>query len=347
MDDSGALLLCGSLRPMSMSSGHNNASRSSWLEHCHPAHSPMPEKKSAVVVKDPRLMNGDADDDEDDGIGNNCFEYDGGIDEHESIIDRAATPKKASCLFSSERPPQQQPSKDWFAQLDPHQSAVEGSKEIRKGKTYKVPDRLLHPTLLSDAVFVYPYCIDDPAGDQMQSLLRLHQVPRRGLFDVTLAPILSLRRRLLRAERAVTVTAAGNRETAGSAKTKQQQQQQLSSSDEDRRLDRLRSAEEGGGDEMEQLWTNDFADAGDDDEEEDGYPAEVLEDFRSVEDGAVPVQDNEGGSDDYVTNEEDELARRLEKVLSDDLSSSSRSSYESICQQYISDFNKGADLFAR
>jgi len=341
MDDSGALLLCGSLRPMSMSSGHNNASRSSWLDHCH-AQSPMPEKKSAVVVEDPRLMNGDADDDEDDGIGNNCFEYDGGIDEHEPIIDRAATPKKASCLFSSERPPQQQqhPSKDWFAQLDPHQVAVEGSKEIRKGKTYKVPDRLLHPTLLSDAVFVYPYCIDDPAGDQMQSLLRLHQVPRRGLFDVTLAPILSLRRRLLRAERAGTVTAAGNRETAGSAK---QQQQQLRSSDEDRRLDRLRSAVEGGGDEMEQLWTNDFADTGgdNDEEEDDGYPADVLED------GAVPVQGNEGGSDDYVTNEEDELARRLEKVLSDDLSSSSRSSYESICQQYISDFNKGADLFAR
>lgn len=332
MDDSGALLLCGSLRPMPMSSGHNNTSRSSsWLDHCH-AQSPMSQNKSAVI-EDPRLMN-DAMDYDDDGTGNNQFEYDGGIDEHEATIDRGTTPKKASAssnLFSSERPQQQQPSKDWFAQLDPHQ-AVEGSKEIRKGKNYKVPDRLLHPKL-SDAVFVYPYI--DHAEDEVQSLLRLNQVPRRGLFDVTLEPILRLRKRsLLRLERERAV-AVGNREGSGSAKSKQQQ---LSLSDE-------------GGDEMEQLWTNDFANMGDD-EEDDVYPTEALEardklaDFKSFEIGAAPAQEDEVGSD-YVSNEEDELARRLEKVLSDDLSSSSRSSYESICQQYISDFNKGADLFAR
>lgn len=312
-----------------MSSGHNSNSRSSWLDQCH-AQSPMPQNKSAVV-EDPRLMN-DAMDYDDDGTGNNHFEYDGGIDEHEATIDRGTTPKKASAssnLFSSERPPQQQqPSKDWFAQLDPHQ-AVEGSKEIRKGKNYKVPDRLLHPKL-SDAVFVYPYI--DHAEDEVQSLLRLNQVPRRGLFDVTLAPILKLRKRsLLRLERE-RVVAAGNPEDSGSSKSKQQQQQ-LSLSDE-------------GGDEMEQLWTNDFATMGDD-EEDDVYPTEPLEaDFQSFEIGAAPAQEDEVGSD-YASNEEDELARRLEKVLSDDLSSSSRSSYESICQQYISDFNKGADLFAR
>ena len=124
--------------------------------------------------------------------------------------------------------------------------------------------------------------------------------------------------------------AAGNPEDSGSSKSKQQQ---LSLSDE-------------GGDEMEQLWTNDFATMGDD-EEDDVYPTEPLEaDFQSFEIGAAPAQEDEVGSD-YASNEEDELARRLEKVLSDDLSSSSRSSYESICQQYISDFNKGADLFAR
>lgn len=330
---------------MPMSSGHNNTSRSSWLGHCH-AQSSMPENKSAVV-EDPRLMNDAMDYDDDDTGNNNHFEYDGGIDEHEASIDRVATPKKASAsssLFSSERPQQQQqPSKDWFAQLDPHQS-VEGSKEIRKGKNYKVPGRLLHPKL-SDAVFVYPYI--DHAEDEVQSLLRLNQVPRRGLFDVTLAPILRLRKRsLYRLERERAV-AAGNREGSGSTKSKQQQ---LSLSDEDRRLDRLWTSEEGG-DEMEQLWTNDFANMGDD-EEDYVYPTEELEardklaDFRSFEIGAAPAQEDEVGSD-YVSNEEDELARRLEKVLSDDLSSSSRSSYESICQQYISDFNKGADLFAR
>jgi len=277
----------------------------------------------AALGKDPCLKN-DVEDD-DDGFGNNYFEYDGAVDTPlPEVIDRAATPRKVSApthVLTSKR--LHPPSKDWFAQLDPYQSC-EGSKEIQKRKNYKVPQKLLHPPTMSDAVPAYPYI--DHAGDKIQSLLRLNQLPSKGLFDLNLAHILRLRRRSLRRERVT-----GSRELSSPVDIMMD-------------TDRLHSSEEVGN-EMEQLWTDDFDDIVD----EDGCSNDILEvrdnstDFQSThgcEDGVA--QEDELGS-----NEDDELARRLEKVLSDDLSSSSRTSYESICQQYISDFNSGADLFAR
>jgi hypothetical protein len=53
------------------------------------------------------------------------------------------------------------------------------------------------------------------------------------------------------------------------------------------------------------------------------------------------------GDDFLQETEEEQLARRVASVLNDELNQSTRTSYESICQKYIDNFNQGANLFAK
>ncbi len=104
---------------------------------------------------------------------------------------------------------------------------------------------------------------------------------------------------------------------------------------------------------VEEMWTQDYDDdnfdnggggdyhmddGGDDYEAPDNHPSDRAGDVLST--GA-------NGADWAEETEEEALARRVANVLNEDLNQSNRSSYESICQKYIDNFNQGAHMFAK
>ncbi|KAJ1422879.1 hypothetical protein B484DRAFT_110063 [Ochromonadaceae sp. CCMP2298] len=213
--------------------------------------------------------------------------------------------------------------KDLFSQLDPH-SVVAGSRAVRRGKTYKIPAVLLSsPTSVSMVDYLYA----DAPADHTATLLRSGKVPSKGLFDLSLLSVLQMKRKHVR-------------QTKMAADRDAMNMKDISTEEEAIQYQNLYSGES----RVEELWAEDYADddGGDmaGDEDQGGYEAaEVNERVTELE--------LEEGDDWAALTEEEELARRVQSVLNEDLNQSSRTSYESICQKYIDNFNKGAHLFAK
>lgn len=258
------------------------------------------------------------------------------------------TPKKIVTTSSRFIPSKQVVFRDMFKQLDPHQ-IIPGSKEVRKGKTYKIPISLLKPQEKQSRLDLL-YYKDSSHDNSTLSLLQSNTLPSKGLFDQNLMPILKLKRKLIRQAR----LAAINSSEEMLNKSNNMEINPINSTTRYQNLDsNLISNVNDTSTRVEQLWMADYGDnnnEGYDDIDDDHDMIDHATGEYDHEPISIPNQfeDNQYGGDiDYVYDEEEELARRLQNVLNEDLNKSNRNSYESICQQYINDFNRGADLFAR
>ena len=261
------------------------------------------------------------------------------------------------------------PLKDMYAQLDPHQ-AVTTSKEARRGKTYKIPLALSKPPR-NPAEPSLDHLYADIKVTNTATFLRSGAVPAKGLFDTSLLPILQLKRKQVRQARLASirtsraagvnplVDAAGNAEYEHVANGEPMQYQNLHlrlgglESTVTRMEQNLQGVLQNLS-RVEEMWTQDYDDdnfdngggdyhmddGGDDYEAPDSHASDRAGDVLSTAHGA-------GGADWAEETEEEALARRVANVLNEDLNQSNRSSYESICQKYIDNFNQGAHMFAK
>jgi hypothetical protein len=235
--------------------------------------------------------------------------------------------------------------KDMFALLDPH-LVVPGSRAVRRGKTYKIPTVLQK----SQPVSMVDYLYADAPSDHTAVLLRTGKVPNKGLFDSSLLCVLQMKRKAVRA--------------AKMAAVRQQEAMRNISTEEEAIQYQNLSGAHAHESRVEELWAEDYADyddggdmAGDMGDGDVGYEAhEAAEDvnFEHVSGLDCALQGEQGGAgegqgefDWARLTEEEELARRVQSVLNEDLHHSSRTSYESICQKYIDNFNKGAHHYAK
>ena len=107
----------------------------------------------------------------------------------------------------------------------------------------------------------------------------------------------------------------------------------------------------------EELWAQDYADYGSDAGGNDDYGGDFVgdaggDDYEGPSVGEGDIVSDQmrfptEGEDYLQESEEEALARRVANVLNDELNESTRTSYESICQKYIDNFNQGANLFAK
>lgn len=109
---------------------------------------------------------------------------------------------------------------------------------------------------------------------------------------------------------------------------------------------------------VEEMWTQDYHDNFDSgggggdypmDDGGDDYDAPDNHGTDRAGDVLATAGSSEGadGADWAEETEEEALARRVANVLNEDLNQSNRTSYESICQKYIDNFNQGAHMFAK
>jgi hypothetical protein len=240
--------------------------------------------------------------------------------------------------------------KDMFAQLDPH-LVVSGSREARRGKTYKVPAGLLRVAPNPSALRV-DHLYADYKQSSAEVLLTTGAIPMKGLFNPALLPILQAKRKEVRRARMASMRLQrGAAALAGSPEHAEMQYQNL----------HLTSGAALNASRHEELWSQDYADyddagdfggdGGDDfDAQELGNSDAIT--FAPRGSNAADFAGGEMGEhapgDDFLQEtEEEQLARRVASVLNDELNQSTRTSYESICQKYIDNFNQGANLFAK
>lgn len=244
------------------------------------------------------------------------------------------------------------PFKDMFAQLDPH-IVVAGSREARRGKTYKIPAALERVAPNPSALRV-EHLYADVKKSHADTFCATGVLPAKGLFNAALLKVLQARRKQVRRERML-----------------QMRQQRLLAGAEQREDGEAVPYQNlllGGGavamnlSRHEELWSRDYADDGDDygaaggdfgDDGADGYEdgqlagVEAVGEFASRRSLGGNEQAGVGFDDFQQETEEESLARRVAMVLNDELNQSTRTSYESICQKYIDNFNQGAHLFAK
>ena len=337
---------------------------------------------SSATTKQNVLRDSFAGDDHDDGgdAYGAGWANDGPDDDYEGFqtIDEAAQPMQIATPAKGQGPNQHSAAKankaaaparirkDMFAQLDPHQPASTTSRAVRKGKTYKVPSALLQPRVGAEPrlEFLYEGVQQD---NNLETLLSTGAVPSKGLFDSSLFPLLQLKRKMVRQARM--------------ANMREQQQKLIpldnhSGDEATEQFQNLRLHQQvnNGANEsrVEELWTQDYADyhsdgggdyggfadngAGADDVDDyEGQSSNVNNGAAAFGDAAVGLSGGLGGEGhDFEDNwgfplsEEEELARRVASVLSEDMNQqSTRSTYENICQKYIDNFNQGAHMFAK
>ena len=240
------------------------------------------------------------------------------------------------------------PVKDMFAQLDPH-VATSGSREARRGKTYKIPPALLKPPAIStDCMENFKHLFADYKKSNAQLLMSTGKVPITGLFDTSLLPILQRKRKQLRKERLAAVRL--QRQAAAAA-----------GSDEPIQYQNLHFSAAANTSRVEELWSQDYADYGSDGggdfgdagdaggDDFDGQELPTCEGVSNALRSSGDFGDGIVGEDhQYMEESEEEmLARRVANVLNDELNQSTHTSYESICQKFIDNFNQGAHLFAK
>ena len=257
-------------------------------------------------------------------------------------LNECTTPKKSIATTTIASKPFAKPVfRDMFKQLDPHQ-IIPGSKEVRKGKTYKIPIALLKPQDKKSTLDL----LYSNAHDNTISLLQSNTLPTKGLFDHNLMPILKIKRKLIRQARLSAIKEQVN--TNDDA----MDINPINSSTRYQNFDINIASNANETSRVEQLWIADYGDDNNDDVYDDNVDNDMM-DHGEYDHEPLSFPNHYAGEDqhyediDYVYNEEEELARRLQNVLNEDLNKSNRNSYESICQQYINEFNRGADLFAR
>jgi hypothetical protein len=242
-----------------------------------------------------------------------------------------------------------------FAQLDPH-LVVAGSREARRDKTYKVPAALLRVAPNPSALRV-DHLYADYKQSSAEVLLTTGAVPMKGLFNPALLPILQAKRKAVRRARMAQMRlqrGAVAMAMAGSPEHVDMPYQNL----------RLSSGAAGlNASRHEELWSQDYADyddaggdfggdGGDDFDAQDLGGSDAIN-FAPRGSNAADLaggdmgDHNVAGDDFLQETEEEQLARRVASVLNDELNQSTRTSYESICQKYIDNFNQGANLFAK
>lgn len=280
-----------------------------------------------------------------------------------------APPVAASSSSSSSVAPKRRsaPSKDMFAQLDPH-LALATSREARRGKTYKIPTSLAKAPQ-NPAEYCLDHLYADIKATNTTAFLSCGAVPSKGLFDTSLLPILQLKRKQIRAARLADIRSSHLTEriaqpTLGDEMQEPLQFQNLHTSSAAGHASNISAIANTS--RVEELWSQDYADdadfggdygGGDDYDGPEDYIAGERNAFGEGASGAAEnflasVAEKEGhfgGGEDWAAEETEEeaLARRVANVLSEELSQSNRGSYESICQKYIDNFNQGAHLFAK
>lgn len=390
MDGSGALLICGSHtaassnhnhpRLMGQSALHSSLQDLSHIRHSSPYHgADLTALAGTGVGVGAGVGTGfqtQQDDDMFDDHG--ADDWDGGDDYYDNQQQDApphgatsdamwmGTPAKpiqaapvlaglaGTDVMRATKPRKERVHKDMFAQLDPHQ-VVSGSREARRGKTYKIPPALLQPPPVTPSLD-YLYADVKPSNASM--FLTSGAVPEKGLFDGSLLPILALKRKILRQARLVSARMSRNNNLLHEEDEAAVPYQNLHLGGAAVNLSRA-----------EEQWAQDYADygsdgggdfgggGGDDDDYDDTHSAPAGgafagEDRPVLLNGArrlsgLSQAENAAWEDQEDASEEEALARRVAMVLNEDMNQSTRTSYESICQKYIDNFNQGAHLFAK
>ncbi len=219
------------------------------------------------------------------------------------------------------------PQQRTYVMLDPH-VVVPGSRAARKGRPYKIPPALLDSTYELD----YPATVIQDL--ESKSILWTGAVPTRGLSNLALLPLLKLKRKLHR-KRLDEAEKKGDFEYIANQSMQkhlwEEPQTGLDDIQDDVGHDDQLAVEHQEEQEMEIMYgANDFGDV--------EYDVCVHEDEKF----AVPGM---GPDDQYFA--EEELARRVDAALSEDLHRNNGQSYEMICKQYIEGFHRGANAFAR
>lgn len=237
------------------------------------------------------------------------------------------------------------PPKDMFAQLDPH-SVVPGSREVRRGKTYKIPRAT--STALSSSLANSQLRVDHLYADfkptNLDILRSSGSVPLKGLFNPALLPVLIAKRKQVRKERMAQMRLRRLAAMENSTPQKEQYHNlHLIGAEGSLNMSR-----------HEELWAQDYADYGSDAGGND-FGGDFGDDAGDDYEGHGPASEELSdhikfpteGEDYFQETEEEALARRVANVLNEELNDSTRTSYESICQKYIDNFNQGAHLFAK
>lgn len=259
------------------------------------------------------------------------------------------------------------PQQRTYVMLDPH-VVVQGSRPARKGRPYRIPTALRD----KDYELDYGQCIlqslasttGSGSGTAAQSRNPLKDFldnswPSRGLSDSSLVPLLKLKRKLHR-KRLQEARESGDFEyIANQSMSRQLWEEPQEGVDDLPMVERGAGLGEGLG-EGEMMMNLHVRERGSDGEPQtqDDQEMEIMygaNDYGDVEyDFGIHDDENyaiAGGmnaapeGDLYFT--EEELARRVDAALSEDLHRNNGQSYEMICKQYIEGFNRGANAFAR
>ncbi len=225
--------------------------------------------------------------------------------------------------------PQSKPAKaKAFELLDPHQ-VVNGSRPAKKGRPFKMPKINSGDEFASKQSFLDSL---SKKRDGMNDFME-RNIPLKGLFEPSLMPLLQLKRKIVRRQRL--------------EKYHQNAAEAVENLDPARFLHPL---DQSAWDEPE--YVNDYIGGGDmggmDNYYDDHHDAPVY-------DVPEPLDDNYATdrvlfpTDDIAAEiaEEEELHRRVDAALNEELNKSKANSYEMICRQYIEGFHRGANAFAR
>lgn len=387
VDGSGALLLCGSY-PTASTGARFQPSSSDRSSLQNSFHATSFQAESAAQAQDMDMYGDDGGGD----WGGGDDDYDGYNGHDDPVADpfpyadtsapmTLGTPAKAPQPTSAVAAPvatsssssssgtvkrRAAPSKDMFAQLDPHQAQT-NSREARRGKTYKLPLSLTKPPQnMAERGLDHLYA--DMKVTNTAAFLSTGAVPSKGLFDTSLLPILQLKRKQIRQARLAVIRANHAAGVVPQATTQDGdrdgdlnepvQYQNLHLSLGQANISAIANTSR-----VEELWSQDYADdgdfggdygGGDDYDGPDDHAAGDRNAFGAtvgdVLNAAAEAGGDHfggGGADWAEESEEEALARRVANVLNEELNQSTRGSYESICQKYIDNFNQGAHLFAK
>jgi hypothetical protein len=375
VDGSGALLICGSLPTSSNQGRLSSASARSSLLNSFQEHSRI-HNTSSFHADAPMSVADDEGGYFDDGNdAGDDWGYGGGGDDHSTHCPVRSAPPPGSPVRTggssagphapgvllSKVPPKKAaaPAKDVFAQLDPH-IVVSGSREARRAKTYKVPTALQRGVAPNPAAPRTEHLYADFKRSNADLLRDNGSVPAKGLFNSSLLPLLQAKRKQVRRAHMLYLRQQRLLRGEGDVVEGAVQYQNL----------HMAGAGNLNVSRHEELWSQDYdyddgdndvgGGFGDDGGANDGfqYPADAGgADMGAGADppyssrrasGGGGVFGGDGDADGYMEETEEEaLARRVALVLNDELNQSNRTSYESICQKYIANFNQGADVFAR
>lgn len=243
-----------------------------------------------------------------------------------------------------------------FGMLDPHQ-VLPGSRPVRKGRPYKYPPAAESKMSIRELIvekFVLKNAPRDPIADMLKG-----DIPVKGLFDPCFFPLQQLKKKIERRQRLLEIRQQNVSADAANIVDHDDHANPLNEVSWHQRGGAIGGVKEAigviGGNqpaphEDHPLFQDMDYDGGGGD---DGYymdePYIGDQDYPPMDDQLL-AQGPERKlfpTEDEIRDEE-ELSRRLDAALQEDLVGKSKSSsYEMICRQYIEGFHRGANAFAR